>query len=596
MPNAGSVNYQLNAERGGEMRVTASLLVAFSTAQLLVSSLPARAQSPSNEKLAQRLATLERQMAELRSEKAQLLRAQQTQLTASPHQVHSAEPAGAGLYASVPPQQGTGSWTGFYLGANLGLSIARSPTVRSDFFAGSPQDVSSDRLNLSPFGAVGGFQGGYNWQIDRHWLVGVEADFQGSSENQTVCIYDCTFPGVAFFSRNMIVSQRLDWLATVRGRAGWTYGPVLFYGTGGLAVGEVNTDISLSDFNFGKAISASASVPATKLGWTAGFGGEMQIFGNWTGKIEYLYVDLGNVGAADFTEAFLPPLDIEMQHINTSFRDHIVRVGLNYKFGDPIYAPVTAGPMYYKAPPVVAYSWEGPYVGANVGVGIARNPTAIPTNDIDNTAGTIFPVAAAEQFTLSPFGIIGGIQAGYNWQAAPHWIIGVETDFQGSGQEDTVCLQCGFLNDPGVVTGAVGTELRQRIDWFGTLRGRAGWTNGPVLYYATGGLAYGHVSTDETVNTIPFTTGVTTAASFAQTKVGWTAGAGAEAHLFGNWTAKAEYLYVDLGQVNGNVIAPTIVIPLNINPFNVNQSENRAFSSSIHDHIFRVGLNYRVAP
>jgi outer membrane immunogenic protein len=59
-----------------------------------------------------------------------------------------------------------------------------------------------------------------------------------------------------------------------------------------------------------------------------------------------------------------------------------------------------------------------------------------------------------------------------------------------------------------------------------------GWTHGTVLVYATGGLAYGHIKTDEVVNTIPFLTGVTTAASFSQTKIGWTAGAGVESHLF----------------------------------------------------------------
>jgi hypothetical protein len=105
-----------------------------------------------------------------------------------------------------------------------------------------------------------------------------------------------------------------------------------------------------------------------------------------------------------------------------------------------------------------------------------------------------------------------------------------------------------------------------------------------------------HVKTDETVNTIPFLTGVTTMGSFSQVKVGWSAGAGVETPLFGNWTAKAEYLYMDLGNVSGNVVAPQTVIPLNVNPNNVNISENRGFSSGIHDHIFRLGVNYKFDP
>jgi len=162
---------------------------------------------------------------------------------------------------------------------------------------------------------------------------------------------------------------------------------------------------------------------------------------------------------------------------------------------------------------------------------------------------------------------------------------------------DTACMNCFFIaSSPGGSSGAFGTSYTQVIDWFGTLRGRVGWTHGRVLVYATGGLAYGHVKTDEVVNTIPFLTGVTTAASFSQTKIGWTAGAGVESHLFGNWTAKAEYLYMDLGSVSGNVVAPQTVIPLNVNPNNVNISENRGFNSAIHDHIFRLGVNYKFDP
>ncbi len=155
-----------------------------------------------------------------------------------------------------------------------------------------------------------------------------------------------------------------------------------------------------------------------------------------------------------------------------------------------------------------------------------------------------------------------------------------------------MCLNCVVIT----AEGPIGTTLTQRIDWFGTLRARAGWTNGPVLFYATGGLAYGHISTDEIVQTIPFLTSVTTAGSFSQIKTGWTAGGGIEARLFGNWTGKVEYLYMDLGDVSGNVIAPQTVIPLNVNPNNVNISENRGFNSSVRDHIVRIGVNYKFGP
>ena len=126
-------------------------------------------------------------------------------------------------------------------------------------------------------------------------------------------------------------------------------------------------------------------------------------------------------------------------------------------------------------------------------------------------------------------------------------------------------------------TATLGTSYTQAIDWFGTLRGRLGWAHGPVLVYATGGLAYGHIKTDEVVNTIPFLTGVTTMGSFSQTKIGWTAGAGVEGHLFGNWTAKAEYLYVNLGKLNCGISCGALV------------TDNVSFTTNI----VRAGVNYR---
>jgi outer membrane immunogenic protein len=566
---------------------------------------PAPAAAESTAELSARVEALQKQNESLRKENEALRRRQisreQPRVVTQPA---SAQPAPvrpdpgpyaaavavpAPTYKAVPPAGG-GSWTGFYLGVNLGLSIGQSPTVRQSQFSNDPS-VIADTFNQSPFGAVGGAQLGYNWQFAPNWVAGFETDLQGSGEAATDCISQCTVPAVTGFNRNLTIEQRLDWFGTARARLGWTNGPALIYATGGLAYGHVTTDVAFSDFNFGTPVSGSAHIETMKVGWTAGFGGEMQIAGNWTGKLEYLYVDLGNVSSGAFIAQFTPAVS-ETTRFDGAFRDHIVRFGVNYKFGEPVFASAAGGAygMVTKAPPLRAYDWSGFHVGANLGIGIARNDTSTPFSTINNTTGTVGGVAFAEQFTLVPLGVVGGGQVGYDWQVARHWVVGAEADFQGTSQEDTACLNCGVI--VGVGGGPIGTTLTQRIDWFGTLRGRVGWTDGPILYYATGGLAYGHIRTDERVDTIPLTTSVTTAASFGQTKVGWTAGAGAEAHLYGNWTAKAEYLYVDLGTVRGNVIAPELVIPPNINVL----SENRGFSSGIHDHIFRLGVNYKLGP
>lgn len=589
-----------------------STAVAVVMAQVGMTTGAAPAAAASLEELAARVDALQKQVDGLRQENQALrlrqVRADQQRVTAPSVSAPSASPRPATRPARSRPDPGpyaaavaapapayaaapVGTWTGFYAGVNLGLSIGQSPTVRQSQFS-NDLSVISDTVHQSPFGAVGGAQFGYNWQFAPNWLAGFETDLQGSGESATDCIYQCSVPAVAGFNRNLTIEQRLDWFGTARARFGWTNGPALIYATGGLAYGHVTTDVAFSDFNFGTPASGSAHIETTKVGWTAGFGGEMQIAGNWTGKLEYLYVDLGNVSSGGFIAQFTPAIS-ETTRFDGAFRDHMVRFGANYKFGEPVFASAAgdASGMFTKAPPLRAYDWSGFHVGANLGIGIARNDTSTPFSTINNTAGTSTGVFDAEQFTLVPLGVVGGGQVGYDWQASRHWVVGAEADFQGTGQEDTACLNCGAIVGGG---GSIGTSLTQRIDWFGTVRGRVGWTDGPILYYATGGLAYGHIRTDERVDTIPFLTGVTTSASFGETKVGWTAGAGAEAHMYGNWTAKAEYLYVDLGTVSGNVIAPQLVIPLNVNPNNVNLSENRGFSSAIHDHVFRLGVNYKL--
>jgi outer membrane immunogenic protein len=116
-----------------------------------------------------------------------------------------------------------------------------------------------------------------------------------------------------------------------------------------------------------------------------------------------------------------------------------------------------------------------------------------------------------------------------------------------------------------------------KLPWFGTVRGRLGYSVGSTLFYATGGYAYGGVKTKVTATAF----GLSTTDSLSATKSGWTAGAGIETPftllgLFGpNWTSKTEYLYVDLGSTSGTLFGGTLVS-----------------STSVKEHIFRTGLNY----
>jgi outer membrane immunogenic protein len=280
---------------------------------------------------------------------------------------------------------------------------------------------------------------------------------------------------------------------------------------------------------------------------------------------------------------------------------------------------------YTKAPVYVdpGYNWTGFYVGGNIGYSWGRSSTTDTFSDA--LTGGALSVGTAK-FNLD--GVIGGGQAGYNWQR-DKWVFGLEADIQGSGEKGNASGVCagnttvftpplgsssvaavssacslGHAGDTnaGNVNGLpVTNSLSEKIEWFGTFRGRIGPTITPtILAYVTGGLAYGSVKSSDTVSGTNITnpggqgvnggtilTPVGSTFGSSSTRVGWTLGAGVEGVIGGNWTAKLEYLYVDLGNVSGSFATP-IVAPSGA--FLVSN-----YNSHVTDNILRVGVNYRFA-
>jgi outer membrane immunogenic protein len=400
---------------------------------------------------------------------------------------------------------------------------------------------------LGGAGAIGGVQAGYNWQLNS-LVFGVEADIQAAGlRDDRTCTLTC-LPLLHEWSNQY--DQELGWFGTVRGRLGLASGSVLSYVTGGLAVGGVNTGINEVFFGF----PAVGSFRETRTGWTAGGGLEASLGGNWTGKIEYLYIDLGSQsGSFSFTN-----LPHNFNYYSSDINEHIIRVGANYRFG-------RSGAMM----PEPVADWAGLYIGGNAGSATALSPSSFTLTDLGF-------VGNAERFNLSPRGFIGGAQLGYNWQVA-NWVLGLETDIQGSTQRDDKV--CQFY----CVTGDTQATFDQRMEWFGTARGRLGYAVGSSLFYATGGFAYGSVKTDVIERNI-FANQVYETA-FAHTKTGWTVGGGIETAfdpfgLFGrHWTAKTEYLYVDLGSASDDFVTPGNAV-------------TQELSTHVREHIFRTGLNY----
>lgn len=208
----------------------------------------------------------------------------------------------------------------------------------------------------------------------------------------------------------------------------------------------------------------------------------------------------------------------------------------------------------YKAAPVEVFSWTGWYAGINGG-GTWGNSSGGLNSFTTTPPGSDFTAAVAAGGTPGSLGAkhegwFGGGQIGYNWQSS-NWVYGLETDIQGAdiGRTSTIIFPGGGGIDPSTSTG------RDHIDWFGTFRGRIGVTTNQVLFYGTGGLAYGGVRSSATNVFVPPTAG-TFAGSVSDTRVGWAAGAGIEWAFAPNWSLKGEYLHIDLGSSNVTILDP----------------------------------------
>ncbi len=192
----------------------------------------------------------------------------------------------------------------------------------------------------------------------------------------------------------------------------------------------------------------------------------------------------------------------------------------------PIYAPV--------------FTWTGFYVGANAGYGFGQ---------VDST--NLGVIGRYDD----PDGFVGGAQLGYNLQFG-QFVVGLETDFQGADLKSRTAPV------------AAGVSASNELNYFGTVRGRVGFAIDRFLPYVTGGFAYGQVKNKITTPVGAF--------SNDNTQYGWTLGGGLEYAFTNNWTAKIEYLYVDLEKESLNIPGGVF-----------NSNVETKFS------VVRAGLNYK---
>lgn len=214
------------------------------------------------------------------------------------------------------------NWTGFYAGLNIGGGWGR--TNDPVFFVGGGVVNAQGTPSSHPDGVIGGAQLGYNWQTGSV-VLGVETDIQGSGQSGSA-----TAPGVVAncgAGCSIPETDKLTWFGTTRGRIGAASGGWLAYVTGGAAYGGVKS----SGVELAPAFAAVEpfSGSTTRAGWTVGAGVEASLTGNWTWKVEYLYMDLGT---ANFATASVPPALAGNFTQALRFTDSLVRGGVNLRF------------------------------------------------------------------------------------------------------------------------------------------------------------------------------------------------------------------------------------------------------------------------
>jgi outer membrane immunogenic protein len=214
---------------------------------------------------------------------------------------------------------------------------------------------------------------------------------------------------------------------------------------------------------------------------------------------------------------------------------------------------------YYRAPPVVPsppvvvpyYNWNGFYIGANVG-GAWSNNDALWSPLPASAAFGVFPIAG----NTGGSSAIGGFQAGYNWQFAPTWVVGLEGDWSWAKAGGSFDQPWVFNPGGGAVPGSF-TSMSSTLDWVSSLRARLGYLFLPnLMAYGTVGGAWGKVdyAASSSGGVIPYATSV----AFSNTQGGWVAGGGLEWMITNNWLLRGEYLYYSLNSSPSVVVSPGI--------------------------------------
>jgi opacity protein-like surface antigen len=232
-------------------------------------------------------------------------------------------------FAQGYPQPGYGWWNGFEVGVQggYGWGTSSGKLLTPGTEATLLDTGTFPHYNFGTSGGVGGVHLGYDWEITP-WVLGIEGDIEGGSVGGRE-----RFPAI-----DVGVGTHMNFDASIRGVAGWSFGQILPYATFGAAFGNV-TDHYNEPIGFRIAGDSS-----TRTGWTAGGGVAYAFTPQWDVNVEYRYTDLGQTGR--IIGGGLANGGIET---NNLFKFNMIRVGLTYRFAPP--PPPPPMPVAAPAPP-----------------------------------------------------------------------------------------------------------------------------------------------------------------------------------------------------------------------------------------------------
>jgi outer membrane immunogenic protein len=223
--------------------------------------------------------------------------------------------------STIPPEP-MEDWSGFYIGLHGGWGWGDADfSIRDSDF--TDNSVLENGFSTDLDGPVAGAQIGFNWQIN-NFLLGIEADGSWSGIDGDLRIEDIEPPPPGY---PFNADTDIDWLASIRGRAGLVWNTILLYATGGIAFASLDVDADTTVAGYPTTIHDSDS--GTTTGWVLGGGVEAMLGSNITGRLEFLHYDFSN---EELSFNFDPQSDSYFLDVEGDLDVNVIRAGLNFLF------------------------------------------------------------------------------------------------------------------------------------------------------------------------------------------------------------------------------------------------------------------------